>query len=128
MNFLKKPFSISLQALAGVLIFSCLLAHPFSEAASSPPGDKRDYMLVLNTYTESAPRSSHIINSIVAHIDQVDNFEVYTESLDGIIRYRKVRATSAEHAERMVKAGLQKGWKITGAVHQFKLEEIGNGK
>ena len=35
------------------------------------------------------------------------NFEVYTESLDGIIRYRKVRATSAEHAERMVKAGLQ---------------------
>ncbi|MBS5671792.1 MAG: hypothetical protein KHX25_06900 [Firmicutes bacterium] len=56
------------------------------------------------------------------------NFEVYTESLDGIIRYRKVRATSAEHAERMVKAGLQKGWKITGTVHQFKLEEIGNGK
>ena len=23
---------------------------------------------------------------------------------------------------------LQKGWKITGTVHQFKLEEIGNGK
>ena len=43
MNLRKKPFSISLQALAGVLIFSCLLAHPFSEAASSPPGDKCDY-------------------------------------------------------------------------------------
>lgn len=85
MNLLKKPFSISLQALAGVLIFSCLLAHPFSEAASSPPGDKRDYMLVLNTYTESAPWSSHIINSIVAHIDQVDNFEVYTENMNSLL-------------------------------------------
>ncbi len=69
MNLLKKPFSISLQAQAGVLMFSCLLAHPFSDAASSPPGDKRDYKLVLNPSTESAPWSSHIINSIVAHID-----------------------------------------------------------
>ena len=93
MNLLKKPFSISLQALAGVLIFSCLLAHPFSEAASSPPGDKRDYMLVLNTYTESAPRSSHIINSIVAHIDQVDNFEVYTENMNSLLMTFKKHKT-----------------------------------
>ncbi|BFL28939.1 ATP-binding protein [Alistipes shahii] len=93
MNLLKKPFSISLQALAGVLIFSCLLAHPFSEAASSPPGDKRDYMLVLNTYTESAPWSSHIINSIVAHIDQVDNFKVYTENMNSLLMTFKKHKT-----------------------------------
>ena len=93
MNLRKKPFSISLQALAGVLIFSCLLAHPFSEAASSPPGDKRDYMLVLNTYTESAPWSSHIINSIVAHIDQVDNFEVYTENMNSLLMTFKKHKT-----------------------------------
>ena len=85
MNFLKKPFSISLQALAGVLVFSCLLAHPFSEATSSPPGDKRDYMLVLNTYTESAPWSRNIINNIVTHIDQVDNFEVYIENMNSLL-------------------------------------------
>ena len=83
MNLLKKPFSISLQALA----------HPFSEAASSPPGDKRDYMLVLNTYTESAPWSSHIINSIVAHIDQVDNFEVYTENMNSLLMTFKKHKT-----------------------------------
>lgn len=93
MNLRKKPFSISLQALAGVLIFSCLLAHPFSEAASSPPGDKCDYMLVLNTYTESAPWSSHIINSIVAHIDQVDNFEVYTENMNSLLMTSKKHKT-----------------------------------
>ena len=93
MNLRKKPFSISLQALAGVLIFSCLLAHPFSEAASSPPGDKRDYMLVLNTYTESAPWSSHIINNIVAHIDQVDNFEVYTENMNSLLMTFKKHKT-----------------------------------
>ena len=50
MNLRKKPFSISLQALAGVLIFSCLLAHPFSEAASSPPGDKRDYLSLIHIF------------------------------------------------------------------------------
>ncbi len=56
------------------------------------------------------------------------NFEVYTESLDGIIRYRKSshqrRACRADGKGRAAK----KGWKITGTVHQFKLEEIGNGK
>ena len=55
-------------------------------------------------------------------------YEVHTQSPDGLVHVRTVRATSAEHAERLVKAGLQKGWKITGTVHQFKLEEIGNGK
>ena len=67
------------------MLFSCLLAHPFSEATSSPPGDKRDYMLVLNTYTESSPWSRNIINNIVTHIDHVDNFEVYTENMNSLL-------------------------------------------
>ena len=50
-------------------------------------------MLVLNTYTESAPWSSHIINSIVAHIDQVDNFEVYTENMNSLLMTFKKHKT-----------------------------------
>ena len=56
------------------------------------------------------------------------NFEVYTESLDGIIRYRKVRATSAEHAERMIRRILPEGRRIIGTVCQFKKEETKNGR
>ena len=49
------------------------------------------------------------------------NFEVYVESTaTGLVRIRTVRATSAEHAERMVGAGLREGWRIIGVVHQFK--------
>lgn len=48
------------------------------------------------------------------------NFEVYTQSPDGLVRIRTVRAASAEHAERIVRAGLREGWKIIGTVCQFK--------
>ena len=93
MNLLKKPFSISLQALAGVLIFSCLLAHPFSEATSSPPGDKHDYLLILNTYTEASPWSRNIVNDIVNHINGIDNFEVYTENMNSLLMTFKKHKT-----------------------------------
>ena len=57
------------------------------------------------------------------------NFEVYTESsTTGLVRVREVRATSSEHAERMVRATLREGWRIVGVVHQFKKEEIKNEK
>lgn len=49
------------------------------------------------------------------------NFEVYVESATtGLVRVREVRATSSEHAERMVGATLREGWRIIGVVHQFK--------
>jgi len=52
------------------------------------------------------------------------NFEVYVESATtGLVRVREVRATSSEHAERMVEATLREGWKIIGVVHQFKGED-----
>lgn len=57
------------------------------------------------------------------------NFEVYIESTaTGLVRVREVRATSSEHAERMVGATLREGWRIVGVVHQFKKEEIKNEK
>lgn len=52
-------------------------------------------------------------------------YEVYIESeTTGLVRAREVRATSSEHAERMVGAGLREGWEIIGTVCQFKKEEI----
>lgn len=52
------------------------------------------------------------------------DFEVYTESEStGLVRIRTVRATSPEHAERMVGATLREGWRIIGVVHQFKNKE-----
>ena len=49
------------------------------------------------------------------------DFEVYTESEStGLVRIHTVRATSSEHAERMVGATLREGWRIIGVVHQFK--------
>lgn len=52
------------------------------------------------------------------------NFEVYAESsTTGLVRVREVRATSSEHAERMVGAGLREGWRIIGTVCQFKKED-----
>lgn len=53
-------------------------------------------------------------------------YEVHTQSPDSLVRIRTVRATSAEHAERMVKAELRPGWKVIGTVHQFKLEDDKN--
>lgn len=54
------------------------------------------------------------------------NYEVYAQSPDGLVHVRTVRATSAEHAERMVKATLRRGWKVIGTVYQFKLEDDKN--
>lgn len=52
------------------------------------------------------------------------NFEVYTESeATGLVRIRTIRATSSEHAERMVERELRKGWRIVGVVRQFKGED-----
>mgnify|MGYP001423141328 CR=1 FL=1 len=67
------------------MLFGVLLAHPFSQATSSPPGDKREYVLVINTYTESDPWSHGIISDITARIEQVDNTEIYTEHLNMIL-------------------------------------------
>lgn len=47
-------------------------------------------------------------------------YEVHAQSPDGLVHVRTVRATSAEHAERMVGATLREGWRIIGVVHQFK--------
>lgn len=48
-------------------------------------------------------------------------YEVHVQSaLTGSVRIRTVRATSPEHAERMVGATLREGWRIIGVVHQFK--------
>lgn len=55
-------------------------------------------------------------------------YEIYIESTTtGLVRIRTVRATSSEHAERMVAATLREGWRIIGTVYQFKnMEEIKN--
>lgn len=50
-------------------------------------------------------------------------YEVHAQSPDGLVHVRTVRATSAEHAERMVKATLGSQWKIIGTVYQFKRKE-----
>lgn len=51
------------------------------------------------------------------------NYEVYTQSPTGLVRCRTVRATSSEHAERMIERELPEGHKIIGTVCQFKQEE-----
>ena len=84
MDMLKKPIRLSLHALLVFMLFSCLLAHPFTEATSSPPGEKRDYMLILNTYTESAPWSRSIVDAVVNHVETFENLEVYTENLNSL--------------------------------------------
>lgn len=50
-------------------------------------------------------------------------YEIYTQSPTGLVRCRTVRATSSEHAERMVARELPEGRKIIGTVCQFKQEE-----
>ena len=50
-------------------------------------------------------------------------YEVYVESPTGLVRCRTVRATSSEHAERMVARELPEGHKIIGTVYQFKTKE-----
>jgi len=50
-------------------------------------------------------------------------YEVYTQSQTGLVRCRTIRATSSEHAERMVARELPEGYKIIGTVYQFKTKE-----
>ena len=85
MRFLKKPIRISIHIVLWTMFFSCLVAHPFSQATSSPPGDRRDYILILNTYTESSSWSRNIVNDIVTHIEGIDNLEVYTENMNMLL-------------------------------------------
>lgn len=85
MDLLKKPSHHSFHALLWILLLSCLLAHPFSEATSSPPGENRDYILILNTYTESTPWSREINNSISVHIEVMDNIDLYTEHMNSLL-------------------------------------------
>ena len=85
MNLLKKPSGLTLQALLWTMIFGCLLAHPFTNATSSPPGDKRDYVLIINTYTESSSWSWDIITDVTARIEQIENLEVYVEHMNMLL-------------------------------------------
>lgn len=85
MNLLKKPSRLTLQALLWTLIFGCVLAHPFTSATSSPPGDKRDYVLLINSYTESSTWSWDIITDITARVEQVHNLEVYVEHMNMLL-------------------------------------------
>lgn len=48
------------------------------------------------------------------------NYEVYTQSPAGAVHYRAIRATNAEHAERMVARELPGGWRVIATVYQFK--------
>ena len=50
-------------------------------------------------------------------------YKIYTQSPTGLVRCRTIRATSSEHAERMVARELPEGYKIIGTVCQFKQEE-----
>ena len=85
MNLLKKPYGLTLQALLWVMIFGCLLAHPFTNATSSPPGDKREYVLIINSYNESSSWSWEIITDITARIEQIENLEVYVEHMNMLL-------------------------------------------
>lgn len=85
MNLLKKPYGLTLQALLWVMIFGCLLAHPFTNATSSPPGDKREYILIINSYNESSSWGWEIITDITARIEQIENLEVYVEHMNTLL-------------------------------------------
>lgn len=50
-------------------------------------------------------------------------YEIYTQSPTSLVRCHTIRATSSEHAERMVARELPEGRKIIGTVCQFKQEE-----
>ena len=69
------------RPLVWALLLGCILTSPFSPAVSRPPGDKRDYILVINTYAESTPWSRGIIADITAHVEQIENLELYTEHM-----------------------------------------------
>lgn len=85
MSLLKKPFRLYFPILIWGMLFYALLAHPFTDAAGSPPGTQRDYILVVNAYTEGAPWSSNLISEIVSRIDQIDNLELYIEHMNMLL-------------------------------------------
>ncbi len=85
MIFCKKPFRIYPQILLWCMLFYCMLAHPFSDAAGSPPGSQRDYVLVINSYTESTPWSEKLIIDIISRIDAIDNLEIYVENMNMLL-------------------------------------------
>ncbi len=111
MRISKSLRLIPLQFLTLVMIFGYMLAHPFTEAASSPPGENRPYILVINTYTESSVWSENIITSVLRRASQKNDCEVYTEHMnmmliDDLDDVREFEHQLAEqygkHAPRMV--------------------------
>ena len=82
MSLFKKPFRLYIPVLLWAALFYTLLAHPFTEAAGSPPGTQRDYVLVVNAYTEGEPWSVNLISRIVSRIDQIENLELYVEHMN----------------------------------------------
>lgn len=85
MQLLRKPFRLSVHALLWTLLFGCLLAHPFTPATSSPPGTDRDYILIINTYSESSFWSRNIITNILDRVNEVNDCEVYTEYMNMLL-------------------------------------------
>lgn len=81
MNMPTTRPGLRFRPLVWALLLGCILTYPFSPAVSRPPGDKRDYILVINTYAESTPWSRGIIADITAHVEQIENLELYTEHM-----------------------------------------------
>ena len=82
MNIPTTRLGLRPRPLIWVLLLGCILAYPLAPAVSSPSGDKRDYILVINTYAESTPWSRGIITDITARVEQIENLELYTEHIN----------------------------------------------
>ena len=82
MNMPTTRPGLRFRPLVWALLLGCILTYPFSPAVSRPPGDKRDYILVINTYAESTPWSRGIITDITARVEQIENLELYTEHIN----------------------------------------------
>lgn len=82
MNIPTTRLGLRPRPFTWVLLLGCILASPLASAVSSPSGDKRDYILVINTYAESTPWSRGIITDITARVEQIENLELYTEHIN----------------------------------------------
>ena len=82
MNMPTTRLGLRPRPFIWVLLLGCILAYPLAPAVSSPSGDKRDYILVINTYAESTPWSRGIITDITARVEQIENLELYTEHIN----------------------------------------------
>ena len=82
MNIPTTRLGLRPRPFIWVLLLGCILAYPLAPAVSSPSGDKRDYILVINTYAESTPWSRGIITDITARVEQIENLELYTEHIN----------------------------------------------